>query len=1073
MLPSIKIVGLVSLVLGASLIAGVYLHNANTSKKKAEAPRIATIRNYRNNAYKNKSTEEFISLNRPDSTVYMPNMVKCEDSYSKMYPNSSDSDDRRNNMDINQKKNNVCHGANEICIENVHLSKYATNTRTQNPQSKEPNYNSKDREEKIYCPASGGIQDKQEVLAGNGKKSLFSNGLEAIPTESSTYSLYAKSEVQPQPNLSGPNTLKNTVQPQPNLSRPNTLKNTVQPQPNLSRPNTLKNTVQPQPNLSRPNTLKNTVLPQHNLSMPEIIGKARVSAQKLLQNQEQSNSSTSSTTSTPSESSASNASSTTSTPSESSASDLLPKCTTVSIYVEKGIGTQHMPTKAENTTKTTDVLILQQEVKPNISTPNNPPIEEEESSLTANIIKLGSDLRADGLIPDPSENNDDLKEENVEDPPQLNVTNPIPTDKRNPFGVQPEIFSNPGDEHSPPTDVIFPVDELEMLSNLEEEHSTDTNVNSSHSQLDTVSGQEEEHSTDTNVNSSHSQPGTVSGQEEEHSTDTNVNSSHSQLEILSNREEGQLPETNEENSDSTSVKANAKKANISVSDILTIQKVFTDKSGAKWNHLLHAVDSPNKDSLNISINKFNKSMQDPIMHMLRYNQSYIEIVKEGDAYPKTIDMKNLTNTLGEYIKKIENQNHNSDVLRNMKSIVFHTILLNSLLETSSKSILKEGDIIFNLRKELDNEIENTDKEHKQNKNIRQPSNAQELKKEKIKAVLNKAQDQLQPWKEESKTHAEEIEKSVSDFMEAHKDLGNINDFNLSEIANTHQDNHPPAAVTLHNKTSPKEFFLCNIKNLLVPKDKQSENRRREVKTTITFDEMSTRSKEKTSVIYYLLKNADEKRRKLSKNIGSIFFEECSGFISNCNASSHGGSTLDLRTNRSLSGSKRHSASVPALNSISKTLPGGELYILSPNKILTFSASVLANIECLLSKIEKNTEGKETWCDSHTELIALVRFTMCIFANASLEQCNLLVCNRVNSNIFSIVYKLLFYKNTVSSDIVANYEKTINKQKHSIEKNSYFEHNGLNNRNINLWGASALDLENVDYIKNILKHNNRK
>ncbi|KAI5134593.1 hypothetical protein NEAUS06_1182 [Nematocida ausubeli] len=948
MLPSIKIVGLVSLVLGASLIAGVYLHYANSSKKKAEAPRIATIINERNNAYRKKSTEEFISLNRSDSAEAMPNMVKCEDSYSKMYPNSSDSDDRRNDMDINQKKNNVCYGANEICIENVHLSKYATNTRIQNPQSKEPNYNSKDR------------------------------------------------EVQPQPNL----------------------------------------------------------------SMSEIIEKARAIAQELRQNQEQSNSSTTSTPSTtsiPSESSASNASSTTSTPSITS--DLPP-----------------ISTKAENTTKTTGVSILQQEVQPNVGTPNNPPIEEEEeSSLTTKIIKLGSDLRANGLILDPSENNDDLEEESVEDPPQLNVTNPIPTDERNPFVAQPEIFSNPGDEHSPPTDVIFPVTELEMLSDPGERHSTDTDEeNSSESQPGTVSDQEEEQPPETEENSSHSQPGTVSDQEERQLPETNEeNSSGGESEILSNSEERQPPDTNEENSDSTSVKANAKKANISVSDILTIQKVFTDKSGAKWNHLLHAVDSPNKDSLNISINKFNKSMQDPIMHMLRYNQSYIEIVKEGDAYPKTIDMKDLTNTLGEYIKKIENQNHNSDVLRNMKSIVFHTILLNSLLETSSKSILKEGDIIFNLRKELDNEIENTDKQHKQNKNIRQPSNSQELKKEKIKAVLNKAQDQLQPWKEESKTHAEEIEKSVSDFMEAHKDLGNIDDFNLSEIANTHQDNHPPAAVTLHNKTSPKEFFLCNIKNLLVPKDKQSENRRREVKTTITFDEMSTRSKEKTSVIYYLLKDADEKRRKLSKNIGFIFFEECSGFISSCNASSHGGSTLNLRTNRSLSASKRHSASVPALNSISKTLPGGELYILSPNKILTFSASVLANIEYLLSKIEKNTEGKETWCDSHTELIALVRFTMCIFANASLEQCNLLVNNRVSSNMFSIVYKLLFYKNTVSPDIVANYEKTINKQKHSIEKNPYFEHNGLNNRNINLWSVSDLNLEDVDYIKNILKHNNRK
>ncbi|KAI5163703.1 hypothetical protein NEAUS04_1772 [Nematocida ausubeli] len=1020
MLPSIKIVGLVSLVLGASLIAGVYLHYENTSKKKAEAPRIATIINERNNAYRKKSTEEFISLNRSDSAEAMPNMVKCEDSYSKMYPNSSDSDDRRNNMDINQKKNNVCYGANEICIENVHLSKYATNTRIQNPQSKEPNYNSKDREEKIYCPASGGIQDKQEVLAGNGKQSLFSNGLEAIPTESSTYSLYAKSEVQSQPNLSGPSKPENTAQSQPNLSGPSKPENTAQSQPNSS--------------------------------MSEIIGKARAIAQELRQIQEQSNSSTTSTPST--------------------TSDLPPKCTIVSIYIEKGIGIQHIPTKAENTTKTTDVPIHQQEVKPNVGTLNNPPIEEE-SILTANIIKLGSDLRANGLILDPSENNDDLEEESVEDPPQLNVTNPIPTDERNPSDSQPEIFSNPGDEHSPPTDVIFPVAGLEMLSDQEEEQPPETEENSSGGESEILSNSEERQLPETEENFSGGQPGTVSDQEEEQPPETEENSSDSQPSTVSDQEEEHSTDTNEENSDSTSVKANAKKANISVSDILTIQKVFTDKSGAKWNHLLHAVDSPNKDSLNISINKFNKSMQDPIMHMLRYNQSYIEIVKEGDAYPKTIHMKNLTNTLGEYIKKIENQNHNSDVLRNMKSIVFHTILLNSLLETSSKSILKEGDIIFNLRKELDNEIENTDKEHKQNKNIRQPSNAQELKKEKIKAVLNKAQDQLQPWKEESKTHAEEIEKSISDFMEAHKDLGNMDDFNLSEIANTHQDNHPPAAVTLHNKTSPKEFFLCNIKNLLVPKDKQSENRRREVKTTITFDEMSTRSKEKTSVIYYLLKDADEKRRKLSKNIGFIFFEECSGFISSCNASSHGGSTLNLRTNRSLSASKRHSASVPALNSISKTLPGGELYILSPNKILTFSASVLANIECLLSKIEKNTEGKETWCDSHTELIALVRFTMCIFANASLEQCNLLVSNRVNSNMFSIVYKLLFYKNTVSSDIVANYEKTINKQKHSIEKNSYFEHNGLNNRNINLWGASALDLENVDYIKNILTRNNRK
>ncbi|KFG27487.1 uncharacterized protein NESG_00567 [Nematocida ausubeli] len=947
MLPSIKIVGLVSLVLGASLIAGVYLHNANTSKKKAEAPRIATIRNYRNNAYKNKSTEEFISLNRPDSAVYMPNMVKCEDSYSKMYPNSSDSDDRRNNTDINQKKNNVCYGANEICIENVHLSKYATNTRIQNPQSKEPNYNSKDR------------------------------------------------EVQPQPNL----------------------------------------------------------------SMSEIIEKARAIAQELRQNQEQSNSSTTSTPSTtsiPSESSASNASSTTSTPSITS--DLPP-----------------ISTKAENTTKTTGVSILQQEVQPNVGTPNNPPIEEEEeSSLTTKIIKLGSDLRANGLILDPSENNDDLKEESVEDPPQLNVTNPIPTDERNSFVAQPEILYIREKGEPPHTNVNSSDSQPEIFSNPEERQPPPTDVNPSDSQPGTVLTPEKKQPPETEENSSGGESEILSNSEERQLPETNEeNSSGGESEILSNSEERQPPETNEENSDSTSVKANAKKANISVSDILTIQKVFTDKSGAKWNHLLHAVDSPNKDSLNISINKFNKSMQDPVMHMLRYNQSYIEIVKEGDAYPKTIDMKNLTNTLGECIKKIENQNHNSDVLRNMKSIVFHTILLNSLLETSSKSILKEGDIIFNLRKELDNEIENTDKQHKQNKNIRQPSNSQELKKEKIKAVLNKAQDQLQPWKEESKTHAEEIEKSVSDFMEAHKDLGNIDDFNLSEIANTHQDNHPPAAVTLHNKTSPKEFFLCNIKNLLVPKDKQSENRRREVKTTITFDEMSTRSKEKTSVIYYLLKDADEKRRKLSKNIGFIFFEECSGFISSCNASSHGGSTLNLRTNRSLSASKRHSASVPALNSISKTLPGGELYILSPNKILTFSASVLANIEYLLSKIEKNTEGKETWCDSHTELIALVRFTMCIFANASLEQCNLLVNNRVNSNMFSIVYKLLFYKNTVSSDIVANYEKTINKQKHSIEKNSYFEHNGLNNRNINLWGASALDLENVDYIKNILTRNNRK
>ncbi|KAI5159839.1 hypothetical protein NEAUS03_0634 [Nematocida ausubeli] len=1173
MLPSIRIVGLVSLVLGASIIAGVYLHNTNTFKKKTEVPRIATIRSKHNNADKNKVIKESISPNRPDSVVDVPNMVKYEESSSKMYSHSSYSDDRKSNMYINQekkkklesKKNNVCYGLNEVSIWNVDLSK-----------------DSKNEVKKSHPSAFYGIHGKQEALTESEKQSLLEAYLEAIRTEELSDSLYTessessskKSEVLSQPNPSAPGRSKITVNPEFNesfiagiikdsLARAARIHQTQE----QSRPSTPQDENQSMPSGSE--IPENIVPPKSSASstpqdekesnpstpiIPENIVPPKSSASSIYQDENQTN------------------------PSESEiltgVKEVLDKqmefqvaYDTVNIGTKKPIEPQHTSTEIESTNKAPHVPTTQQDVRENNNVLKNSSIEEEEkkefcipdSSLSSQhntakkaetptdkslsedankpntlnsdetqgspesdrelesmstasagqsdskkednwtylLEKLRLDLIKDGLIRDPNKNKGNLKKEDVKTPPQLNVTNPTPTDGGSSLTAQLETVSSPEEKQSQLTEENSLTAHSETASNTDVELLQLTDESSSGTHSETASNTDVELLQFNEENSSGAQSETASNTDVELPQLTDESSSGTHSETASNTE-GEQPQFNEENSsgthsetasntegeqpqfndeehrDSTSAKDNAKKVNISVSDMLTIQKVFKGKSVIKWSHLLHAVNSPNKDSLSISIKEFNKSMQDPIMHMLRYNRSYIEIANNSNIYPKTIDMRNLANTLDEYIKTIEKgENYNSDVLRNMKSIVFHTILLNSLLETSSKSILKEGDMICNLRRELDNEIEDMNKELKQNKNNLQLSNVQKLKKGKIKAVLNKAQDQLQLWKEESKKHAEEIEKSVSNFMKVHNDLGNIDDFNLSEIVSARKDNHSPAAATPHNKTSFKDFFSCTIQNLLVPKAKKSKDMKKEVKTTITFDEMSTKNREKTSVISYLLKDAAEKRCKLSKSIGSIFFEECSGFISNCNPSRDGGSTLDLGTGTSALSDKHQFTSIPAMNSIPKTLPSGELYILSPNKILTFSASVLANIESLLSKIEKNAESKKTWCDLHTNLIALVRFTMCIFANASLEQCNLLMNNRVNSNMFSIVYKLLFNKNTVTFDMIANSENTINMQKHVINKNPYFEHNGLNNRSIDLWSASALNLKDVDYIKNILKLNNRK